>query len=191
MKQYIKDYNLKKKGMRLTMKKPEMIEGFKKLGHWKELSSKQAEVFSEMPRVAIREKKLLGKDLPFVETEHIDLQGRIIKDKIFIKPPMKPTTLEPPQELSTTVSNESDISIMSFPSIDIIVPDKPPEDTSAFEVTQDGIEYIVTDDGDVFDEDYEIVGKWDFISKSIIFGVPEKRPVSPISKISALDIIYK
>ena len=34
MKQYIKENGLKKKGMRLTMKKPEMIEAFKKLGHW-------------------------------------------------------------------------------------------------------------------------------------------------------------
>ncbi len=41
MKQYIKDNALKKKGMRLTMKKPEMIEAFKKLGHWKDFTEVQ------------------------------------------------------------------------------------------------------------------------------------------------------
>ena len=258
MKQYIKDNALKKLGMRLTMKKPEMIEAFKKLGHWKELSSEQAEAFSQNPRLAT---KTFGEPKPTITsvvTEEVETVGRSPQEILALTAPvptqtsydflsseglpaLKPTTLEPPQELSTTVSIEvsdssdidDDFKSITFEGVkywvrqdesnevldevdldrvgewtgseirwdsgyhemrhnslkvgDIIIQEQEPDDDTVFEVIQDGITYNVDDENKVFDDEFDEVGTYDPISKSIMLFKKEPSTAT-VSSASPLPV---
>lgn len=98
MKQYIKEHGLKKKGMRLTMKKPEMIEAFKQLGHWID-----SEVVVEMtvdpePSMIPKTSKVKFQEEPIVRTSSSIVLPSMLSTSP--KAPAKPTFSPAPKDLA-------------------------------------------------------------------------------------------
>lgn len=169
MKQFIRDNKLKKKGMRLTMKKPEMIEGFKRLGLWIELSMPevraqrlQAKTFTMGEGLTMEELDILEE----LETTQAVEEGFVDVDfpspTVITSAPAKPKVEEIDLFAPEPTTKES--TVITPQGVKIIIDEL---DTSTFTVIQDGETYEVNDDGEVYNDDFDEVGKWDPISKTV------------------------